>query len=54
MIFYSFIFAAGVSKTVYALFTDIIGFEVNDIQFQINDTSIYEIPLAIDVSISLH
>ncbi|XP_033642813.1 uncharacterized protein LOC117302931 isoform X2 [Asterias rubens] len=49
--FYDFlgVCTAGVSKTVYALFTDIIGFEVNDIQFQINDTSIYEVPLAIDL-----
>ncbi|XP_022101039.1 uncharacterized protein LOC110984815 isoform X2 [Acanthaster planci] len=40
---------AGVSKTVYALFTDIVGFEVNDLYFNYNDTTIYQIPLSADL-----
>jgi hypothetical protein len=46
---FSGVCTAGVSKTVYALFTDIVGFEVNDIHFAYNDTSIYQIPLAADL-----
>ena len=48
--FLVFFFEAGVSKTVFGLFTDIIGFEVNDIYFNSNDTTIYQLPLSRDVS----
>ena len=53
IVLFFFFTAAGVSKTVFALFTDIIGFEVNDIHFDYNDTTIYQVPLSNDVSMLL-
>jgi len=54
--FYPFqgVCTAGVSKTAYGLFTDIIGIEVNDIHFNYNDTTIYQLPLSHDLDAHLN